>query len=214
MPGPDDDADAAGVTPAVEAELVAALPPPAAEPTLAHLRQPPRRGPKWYLETPRNEAEELRWQIACQLELVGHKLPQIAKIVGRSEARLDRVLRSAWAEDYKTTILPEIRTRILQNTTDAATQFMLAAPRMATVMITAAEDEPSPFRKALIAEKNLALAGVKPPPDTADDEGDPRRKAVKGLTDAELVGFLERDEVPDSVRAAFAIDVTPPADDE
>lgn len=83
----------------------------------------------------------------------------IAAQVGKAEPSVAKVLYGAWGKEQRREIQARAAEAALQAAVDPVVKFQAVGAEMADIMIQAAKDESQPLKKALIAEKNLALGG-------------------------------------------------------
>jgi hypothetical protein len=167
----------------------------------ALLRRLPPGGVR--LIEPRDVSETLWWGTVVMLSVAGAHVRDIARALKRTKATIERVLATPWARQEAERIRPEVQASILRSTLDARQQFIIAAPRMATLMVESAETAAKQKRAlhtAMITEKALAIAGVAaprdPPPDPIGDD-------IRGLSEEELRAFAAGESVPERLQQRF-----------
>jgi hypothetical protein len=130
------------------------------------------------------------WWQAVALRASGVPMAAIALACGKSESRLKAVLASGWGRTQRRELAARVAEQRLAEAVDPIVKFQAKGARMADIMLQAAEDEAQPLKKALIAEKNLALGGWV--------------AVQKSMTLTVEATIRDRDAVPDDVLEAFA----------
>jgi hypothetical protein len=124
------------------------------------------------------------------LRASGVPMAAIALACGKSEARVKAVLASGWGRTQRRELGARVAEQRMAEAVDPIVKFQAKGARMADIMLQAAEDEHQPLKKALIAEKNLALGGWV--------------AVQKSMTFTVEATIRDRNAVPDDVLEAFA----------
>lgn len=130
------------------------------------------------------------WWKALALHAAKVPVREIAVQVGRSEDRVGKVLYGAWGQEQRREIEARAYEARMAEVVDPVVKFQSAGSEMADIMLRAAREETAPFKRAVIAEKNLALGGWV--------------AVQKSLSVSVEAKVRDREAVPDHVLEAFA----------
>ena len=140
------------------------------------------------------------------LALHAAKVPRadIQAEVGKSERSVERVLYGAWGREQRREIEARAYEARMAEAIDPVVKFQAAGPRMADIMLQAAQDESQPLKRAIIAEKNLALGGWVPITKSVHLDLSAKIRDRDALPDHLLEAFANGGEIPESLRPLLA----------
>lgn len=153
----------------------------------------PRKRPDWHWHALALHSKDLtREQIAAQ--------------VGKALHTVDKVLYSPWGKEQRREIAARVSEATLKEAVDPIVKFQAKGARMADIMLQAAEDETQPLKKALIAEKNLALGGWVAIQKSMSLSVEAKIRDREALPDHLLEAFANGGEIPDQLKGLLAVE--------
>ncbi len=129
------------------------------------------------------------WQ-AIALWSGGATYAAIAEACGKAEPTVKKVMVTPWAREQRRLVLATAARENQKVVLDPSEMFRAKGPRMAEIMVQAAEDEDQPLKKAMIAEKALALGGWTPVQRSVHLDLRAKLRDRNTVSDEELVAYL------------------------
>ena len=145
---------------------------------------------------------------AVLLRMTGVTLDAIAADVGKTKRSVERVVNGAWGREQRREVGARAAEQGVAEGVDPVVKFQAAGGRMAEIMLTAAEDERAPLKKAIIAEKNLALGGWVAVQKSLTLTVEARIRDREALPDDVLEAFATGGAVPDALKALVHADAS------
>ncbi len=139
------------------------------------------------------------WQ-ALALYARGVPMAQVALECGKARHTCEKVLYSAWGKEQRRELVTRVNALRMQEAVDPLVKFQAAGSEMADIMLQAAKDEQKPLKKALIAEKNLALGGWVAVTKSMTLNVEARIRDREAIPDHLLEAFANGGEMPDALR--------------
>jgi plasmid stabilization system protein ParE len=137
---------------------------------------------------------------ALALHTAKVSMRDIAVQVGKAEPSVAKVLYGAWGKEQRREIQARAYEERMAEAVDPAVKFQAAGSEMADIMLTAARDETQPLKRALIAEKNLALGGWVAVSKSVTLNVEARIRDQAALPDHVLEAFANGGAIPEALR--------------
>lgn len=147
------------------------------------------------------------WYWRCLAEWAsGRTYAEIGAACGKSETVVHRALCTPWMREERRKIRARQEAEGRALAQSPVEKFQAAGPRMADILLGAAEEAAKPMERAVIAEKALALGGWTPVQRSVHLDLTAKLRDRRVVSDEELLAFVNGGEVPEALAGAVGED--------